>query len=375
MLERRHHRSGGSFDRVFLWLVAGLALFGLVMLMSASGPLGFQKFGDSFYFLKNQFLKGVVPGLFAFSILAFFDYRKLRIFALPALIGTIVLLVLVYVPGVGLHIGGSSRWVTLFGIAFQPSEFVKVTFLIYVAAWLAGRENKDLHTLDRGLFPFLLALGAVMILLVKQPNTGTTAVIMAMSLACYFVTGAPFGWFVAMTGGSLGLVYILMRISPYRAARFMTFLHPELDPNGVGYHINQAFLAVGSGGLFGLGYGHSRQKFLYLPEVAGDSIFAVMAEELGFILMLVFLVVLSAFVWRCFVIAKNAPDAFGTYLATGVGAWVAAQSILNIGSMIGLVPITGVTLPFMSYGSSAFLAIAAGCGIVASVSRHSRTKV
>jgi cell division protein FtsW len=362
-----------GFDPTFLWLAGGLVFFGLVILMSASGPLGFQKFGDSFYFLKSQLVKGILPGLFLFFILAYIDYRKLRLLALPALIATIALLILVYVPGIGLHIGGSSRWVTLFGLSFQPSEFAKVTFLIYVAAWLASRQERDLHTLDRGLFPFLVALGAVMILLIKQPNTGTTAVIVALSLACYFVTGAPMMWFATLTAIGMGGVYLLMRISPYRAARFMTFLHPELDPNGIGYHINQAFLAVGSGGLFGLGYGHSRQKFLYLPEVSGDSVFAVMAEELGFIFMLLFLAALAAFVWRCFLIAKRAPDAFGTYLATGVGAWVAAQSALNIGSMIGLVPITGVTLPFMSYGSSALLALAAGCGIVASISRQSST--
>ncbi len=360
-----------EFDRVFLWLLSGLVLFGLIVLMSASGPFGFQKFGDSFYFLKNQLVKGVLPGLFLFFILAYIDYRKLRPFALPALVATIALLILVYVPGVGLHIGGSSRWVTLLGLSFQPSEFAKVTFLIYVSAWLASRQERDLHTLDRGLFPFLGALGAVMLLLIMQPNTGTTAVIVAMSLACYFVTGAPIGWFASLTALGVGGVYLLMKFSPYRAARFMTFLHPELDPSGVGYHINQAFLAVGSGGLFGLGYGHSRQKFLYLPEVSGDSVFAVMAEELGFICMLGFLAVLGGFVLRCFRIAKEAPDAFGSYLATGVGAWVAVQSALNIGSMIGLVPITGVTLPFMSYGSSALLALAAGCGIVASISRQS----
>lgn len=358
------------FDKTFLWLAGGLTVFGIVMLMSASGPLGFQTNGDSFYFLKSQILKGLLPGITLFCLFAIIDYRMLRRFAFPALVASVVFLVLVYMPGVGLHLGGSSRWVSIAGITFQPSEFVKVMFLIYVASWLASRDQADLKTLEKGLIPFLVPLSIILLLLIKQPNTGTTAVIAAMSLACYFVTGAPLLWFGAIAAaGSVGL-YALIHTTSYRAQRFMTFLHPELDPNGVGYHINQAFLAVGSGGLFGLGYGQSRQKFLYLPEVASDSIFAVMAEELGFVLMIVFLLVLAAFVWRCFRIAKEAPDSFGTYLATGVGAWVAAQSILNIGSMIGLLPITGVTLPFMSYGSSAFVGLAAACGIVASVSRH-----
>ncbi|MEO5927438.1 MAG: putative lipid II flippase FtsW [Patescibacteria group bacterium] len=362
------------FDKTFLWLAGGLTLFGIVMLMSASGPLGFQTTGDSFYFLKSQLLKGILPGVTLFFLFAFVDYRILKRFAFPALIASVVLLVLVYMPGIGLHLGGSSRWISVWGITFQPSEFVKVAFLIYVAAWLSSRDKADLQTLERGLVPFLLPLGVILILLIKQPNTGTTTVMAAMSLACYFVTGAPLWWFGTLAGlGGVGL-YALINLTSYRAQRFMTFLHPELDPNGVGYHINQAFLAVGSGGLFGLGYGQSRQKFLYLPEVASDSIFAVMAEELGFVFMLIFLAVLAAFVWRCFQIGKRAPDSFGTYLATGVGAWVAAQSILNIGSMIGLMPITGVTLPFMSYGSSAFVALAIGCGIVASVSRQASSR-
>lgn len=364
-----------SIDRTFLWLTGGLALFGVIMLMSASGPLGFQTAGDSFYYLKSQLLKGLLPGVTLFAIFALIDYRKLRAFAFPALVVSVILLVLVYMPGVGLHLGGSSRWISLMGITFQPSEFVKVTFLVYVAAWLSSRDKADLHTLEKGLIPFLLPLLVVLALLIKQPNTGTTTVVAAMSLACYFVTGAPLLWFGALAAlGGVGL-YVLVNLTSYRAQRFMTFLHPELDPNGVGYHINQAFLAVGSGGLFGLGYGQSRQKFLYLPEVASDSIFAVMAEELGFVCMVIFLVALAAFVWRCFKIATRSQDPFGTYLATGVGAWVAAQSILNIGSMIGLMPITGVTLPFMSYGSSALVALAAGCGIVASVSRHSKQSV
>lgn len=365
----------GSFDKTFIWLALGLSVFGLIMLMSASGPLGYQKFGDSLYFLKHQLLMGFIPGILVFAIVAYVDYRKLRILALPALIASIVLLVMVYLPGVGLHVGGSSRWVQIGPFTFQPSEFVKVTFLLYVAAWLTSRNERDVHSLDRGLVPFMSALAIITILLVKQPNTGSMMVIVGSALLCYFVAGAPIGWFVGISALGAAFIALLVRLSPYRAARFMTFLHPELDPNGIGYHINQAYLAIGSGGLFGLGYGHSRQKYLYLPEVAGDSIFAVVAEELGFIAVLLFLSAMGALVWRCFHIAKRAPDAFGTYLATGVGAWIALQSFFNIASMIGLMPITGVTLPFLSYGSSAFLALSIGCGLVASVSRQSRSYV
>ncbi len=361
----------GSFDKIFLWLVIGLSVFGLIMLMSASGPLGYKQYGDSLYFLKHQLLMGFVPGALLFSLFAFLDYRKLRALALPALVASVVLLVMVYIPGIGMRIGGSSRWIHFGPISFQPSEFVKITFLIYTSAWLSSRNEQDTRSVQQGLVPFLLALGVIMVLLIKQPNTGSMMVIVCSALFSYFVAGAPVGWFVGLVAAGGGLIALLIKFSPYRAARFLTFLHPELDPNGIGYQINQAYLAIGSGGFFGLGYGHSRQKYLYLPEVAGDSIFAVMAEELGFFMVLVFLAAMCALVWRCFVIAKNAPDSFGTYLATGIGSWIAIQSFLNIASMIGLMPVTGVTLPFLSYGSSALLALAAGCGIVASISRQS----
>ncbi|MDQ7814847.1 MAG: putative peptidoglycan glycosyltransferase FtsW [Patescibacteria group bacterium] len=363
-------RINQPIDKRFLLLLTGVVLFGLVMLLSAAGPLGVQKFDDSWYFFKHQLVNGIVPGLFVFFIMAKLDYRKLRPLALPAVILSIILLILVYVPGVGMRFGGAGRWIDL-GIAFQPSEFVKVGFLIYVAAWLASKHESKAKTLEEGLLPFLTVLGLVVALLIFQPNTGSMAVISGMALLMYFVAGAPVIWFVVLGFSFLSLVALLIKLTPYRAARFMTFLHPELDPQGIGYHINQAFLAIGSGGLFGLGYGHSRQKYQYLPEVAGDSIFAVMAEELGFFLCAAFIVALAFLIHRCFVIAAGAKDEFGRFLATGVGAWFAIQAILNISSMIGLMPMTGVTLPFVSYGSSAFVALAMGAGIVASVSKQS----
>jgi cell division protein FtsW len=357
-------------DKVLVWLFLGLTLFGIAVLTSASGPLGYQKFGDSLYFLKRQLLNGILPGMVLFGLMSFINYRRWRRLAMPALIVTIVLLVLVFIPGMGINLGGSSRWVHLGPINFQPSEFVKVTFLLYMAAWLSARSGGDARSIEKGLVPFLSILGVVMFLLVVQPNTGSMMVIAGASLLMYFLAGAPYVWFVGLGAAGLAMVALLIKLTPYRAARFMTFLHPELDPQGIGYHINQAFLAIGTGGWFGLGYGHSRQKYLYLPEVAGDSIFAIMAEELGFVVMLLFIAALAVLVWKCFSIAQRAPDEFGAFLAAGIGSWIALQVFLNISSMIGLVPITGVTLPFMSYGSSAFVALSVGCGLVASISRE-----
>lgn len=364
-----------DIDRPFLSTLGGIVVFGLIMLLSASGPLGLQRFGDSWYFFKHQVMYGILPGIVLFYLLSRFDYKKFRFFAFAALVMSIVLLILVYIPGIGLRFGGAGRWVTLGFFAFQPSEFVKVAFLVYVAAWLAARYETTAHSLQEGLLPFLCALGTVMLLLILQPNTGSMSVIAGSALLVYLISGAPIIWFAVLGVLGLGLLGLLIKITPYRAARFMTFLHPELDPQGIGYHINQAFLAIGSGGPFGLGYGHSRQKYLYLPEVAGDSIFAIIAEEMGFIIATLFLVALGYLVYRCFLIARGAPDAFGKFLAVGIGSWLAIQTILNVGSMIGLLPITGVTLPFVSYGSSAFMSLAIGMGIIASISRTSRINV
>lgn len=359
-------------DKKFLWLVSGLTVFGLLVLLSASGPLGLSRFNDTWFFFKQQLTKGIIPGIFIFYIISRIDYRKFRPLAVPALIASIVLLILVYIPGIGLRFGGAGRWVDVGFISFQPSEFVKVTFLVYVAAWLAARHQNKARTLEEGLLPFLAALGIVMGLLILQPNTGSMAVITGSALLMYFVAGAPVAWFVTLGLGGFGLIALLIKVTPYRAARFMTFLHPELDPQGIGYHINQAFLAIGSGGLFGLGYGHSRQKYMYLPEVAGDSVFAIMAEELGFFLILLFLAALALLVDRCLFIGRNSADDFGRFLATGIGCWFGIQAVLNVSSMIGLMPMTGVTLPLVSYGSSAMIALAIGLGIVASVSRQAR---
>jgi len=359
-------------DPRLLTTLIGIVVFGLIMLLSASGPLGLQQFKDSWFFFRHQVLYGILPGAALFYLVSRFDYRKLRPLAFIALITSIVLLILVYLPGIGLHFGGAGRWVKLGFISFQPSEFVKVTFLVYAAAWLASRHETTARTIQEGLVPFLTALGSVMILLILQPNTGSMTVIAGSALLTYLVAGAPLIWFGALFVGGFGLLGLLIEITPYRTARFMTFLHPELDPQGVGYHINQAFLAVGSGGPFGLGYGHSRQKYLYLPEAAGDSIFAVIAEELGFLISVAFLAVMAYLVYRCFVIARGAPDAFGKFLTVGIGAWIGIQTVLNVGSMIGLLPITGVTLPFVSYGSSSIVALFIGMGIVANISRQSR---
>jgi cell division protein FtsW len=360
---------GGRTDVTFLALLGAVIVLGLVMLTSASGPVAYANFDDSFWYLKHQLLYGLLPGCVAFAALSRIDYRTWRAYAMHLLAASVVLLLLVFVPGLGADWGTSHSWINVFGFSLQPAEIVKLTFLIYLAALLEGKGNEGVRDLSAGLVPFLSALGIIAVLIMLQPDLGSLMVIAAIAVTVYFVAGAPWKYLLGMGGAGFLALMLLIKSAPYRAARLMTFLHPELDPQGVGYHINQAFLAIGSGGLFGQGLGHSRQKYLYLPEVAGDSIFAVMAEEFGFVLMLAVLALILAFVLRGLRIAQEAPDAFGRYVATGIVAWIFFQTLFNVGSMVGIMPITGLPMPFVSYGGTAMMVLLAAMGVLASIAR------
>lgn len=359
-------RQPQSLDRLLFGLLIGLSLFGLIVLLSASGAVSFQYYSDPLYFVRRQIFLGLLPGGLVFLLISRMDYRKLKPYAFPLLVLSVVLLLLVFIPGLGSRVGGSQSWIKIAGFTLQPSEFVKFTFLLYSASWLSTKGVEDKL---KASMPYFAAIGTIMFLLVIQPDTGTMSIIVMTAMLMYFAAGAPLLWFVGAGLIGSALVGILIAIAPYRAARFMTFLHPELDPLGIGYHINQAFLAIGSGGLFGLGFGQSRQKYLYLPEVQGDSVFAIMAEELGFIMTLIFLAAMALLVWKCFQVARKASDTFGAFIAIGVGTWIAVQTFANVASMTGLMPITGVTLPFVSYGNSAMVSLFAGLGLISSVSR------
>ncbi len=366
----RHTSS--PIDLPFLVITIGLVVFGLIMLSSASGPTAYENFGDSYYFVKHQVLFGLVPGIIGLMWFLKTPYHKIKKHAFTLLMLSVLLLLIVFIPGVGF--GTSHSWIR-FGNLFsvQPGEIVKLTFLFYLAAWLEKRRA-SVQDFSDGLMPFLIALGIVLGLIALQPDIGTMIIIAAMSFSVYFIAGAPLFYLGGIGGVGLLLLAFLIKISTYRAARFTTFLHPELDPQGIGYHINQALLAIGSGGLFGLGYGLSRQKFAYLPEVVGDSIFAVIAEEMGFVICFGLLALFIAFVWRGLNIAKHAPDPFGKYLVVGILSWIAIQAFVNIGSMTSVLPMTGVTLPFISYGGTSLAVCLWGVGVVLNVSRGQKQK-
>jgi cell division protein FtsW len=360
-----------SPDIIFLAAAGFLTIFGLAMLTSASSVLGYQKFGDAYFFIKRQLLHGLLPGLALFFLFLKIDYRRLKYFATPFLAISLGFLILVLIPGIGTVYNGAKSWISIGFISFQPSEIVKLTFLIYLAAYFEARREREMRDFWTGLVPFLLVIGMLSALMMLEPDMGTMAVILISSFIVYFIAGAPVIHIVGVGGLGAALFFILIKIAPYRVMRLTTFLHPELDPQGVGYQINQALLAIGSGGLLGLGYGGSRQKFLYLPEPAGDSIFAIMAEEMGFLFLLIFFFALTVFFFRGIRIAKLAPDLFGRLLAAGIISWLMVQTLVNIGAMAGVAPLTGLPLPFVSYGGTALLTSLAAVGIMGNISRHS----
>ncbi len=361
-----------SADRLFLLFFGILVVFGLILLSSASAPVGYAKFGDIYFFIKKQILFGVLPGLFLFFILGNLKYQIWQKLGGIVYLLSLGALCLVFIPSISLMINGSRSWVHLFGFSFQPSEFVKLTVIIILAKMLS--EKRDLSDWKNGLLPVLAILSPAVLLIAAQPDVGTLSILVVIIFAMLYLANTPKVYLAILALLGIVAFVVLLLVAPYRVKRLTTFLHPELDPQGIGYQINQAYLAVGSGGFWGLGLGHSRQKFQYLPEVQADSIFAVIAEEMG-LLKTSFLVLLITFLGlRGFKIAKGAPDEFGRLLGVGIMVWFIWQSFLNIGTIIGLLPLTGVPLPFVSHGGTAMLIGLASIGIVASISKYSSVK-
>jgi cell division protein FtsW len=356
-------------DYILISTVIILIVFGLIILTSASVVLSQERFGQSYHFLKHQLIYGLAVGLVFLLIGQKIYYQHWSRLAFPLLIFTSVLLALVFLPEIGYQYGGARRWIVLGPVSIQPAEIAKLTFIIYLAALLAKKKEK-VTDISQGLIPFLIITAAVSVLIVFQPDISTLGVIALTAVIIYFLAGAKLSHLVSI--GILGLIslFVLIKTAAYRMERLTVFLHPEIDPQGIGYQINQALLAIGSGGLFGYGLGHSLQKFLYLPEVVSDSIFAIAAEELGFIGASILIILFIVFAWRGLKIAKNAPNNFGRLLAGGITSWIIFQAFINIAAISGLVPLTGIPLPFISYGGSAMAVSLAGVGVLINISKY-----
>lgn len=357
-------------DYLFLGYLAAALIFGLIMLTSASSPLGKERFGDGYFFIKRQFLFGFLPGMAGLIFFSKLTVARLKIISLPLFVTCVLLLIFVLIPGIGDDFGkGARSWLVFFGFSFQPAELAKLALALYLPAVAVGMGGR-LQKFKEGFLPFL-AIGLLPVaLIVLQPDVGSVSILFSIIFGLLFLAGAPIRHLGALALIGMAALAMLIKIAPYRIARLTTFLHPELDPQGIGYHINQAFLAIGSGGLFGLGFGHSRQKFQYLPEVHADSIFAIIAEEMGFLVTAMFLVLLLLLCYRGFMIARQAKDEYSRLVAAAITVWFMSQALLNIGAIVGLLPLTGVPLPFVSHGGTSLVIAMAGAGALFAISKE-----
>jgi Bacterial cell division membrane protein len=353
-------------DRVYLLLIVANVLFGAIMLASASAPVSLNRYHNTWFYIWHQLYAGIIPGFFFMWILSRIDYHIYKKFSFYIFGAALFLMLLVFVPGISASYGTAKSWLVVAGISFQPTEFLKIAFILYAAALLVGDEKRKPGA---AFFPALLVLGLVAITLIAQPDLGSLLLFCAAFVALVVAAGSPLAYVFSVMILGFSSLYAFAKAAPYRAARLTVFLHPELDPQGIGYQINQALLAIGSGGIIGVGLGHSMQKFSYLPEVINDSIYPIIGEELGFIFSAAYIALVVAIFLRGLKIARGASDNYGRLITIGIVSWILCQSFLNIGAMIGILPLTGLPLPFVSYGGTAMIASLSAVGIVLSVSR------
>jgi len=367
-------------DYILLGTAVGLMVIGILILANVSAPLSLQRFGTTYYFLKHQLLFGFLPGI----ILGFLAFRiPLNFFKKWApilLLINLFLLAIIFLPGVGSKLGGAARWLNFGPFSFQPSEFLKLTFILYLAAWLASRaDTRDTRKPDerylklthsQTFLAFSIIIVIISLLLIFQPDISTLGVIILVAISMYFLAKMPLWQSFLMVLTGMAALFALVKLAPYRMNRFLVFFDPTKDLMGIGYQIKQAVIAVGSGGISGLGMGMSQFKLGFLPQTISDSIFAVFAEETGFIGSCVLILLFLIFLWRGLRIGKLCQDKFSQLTVWGITLWICLQGFINIAAIIGVLPLTGIPLPFISYGGSALVVQLVGMGVLLNISRQ-----
>ncbi len=356
-------------DKKLLVIILILILFGLIVLSSAGIVDGQKKFGSPYYYLTHQFLYGVIPGLVGMFVFSLIDYRFWKKVSLFVLIGSLALMIMIFMPGFGHGLKGATRWINLGVFSFQPAEVLKLSLIIYLAAWFGNRDERT-KKWSYGIMPFLIVLAFVALLLFLQPDVGTLIIVSFISLGVYFLAGPSYKQFAGILLVLFLALSAIIVVEPYRLDRLKSFWDPSVDPRGTSYQINQSLISIGSGGLFGVGYNNSSQKQGgFLPEVVGDSIFAIIAEELGLVGSALTIGLFGVLCFFLINIAKNASDKFGALLVMGVNLWIMSQAFVNIAAISGLVPLTGIPLPFISYGGTALVVLLSGMGIVFNIAK------
>jgi cell division protein FtsW len=355
-----------SGDRVFATIVLILVITGIALFSSATLGLLARAGSSPWSLVVSQFVLGLIPGIIALVFFRFLPQKRLAQIILPFYILTLVLLALVFVPGVGASYNGAHRWINLGFATFQPSEFVKISVILMLSSYLAHAKG-TLQNIRKGLVPFGVIVGIPCVFLLLQPNTSTVLIIGATCAALYYVAGAPWRDFAIMAVVSAILLSALILTRPYLMNRVKTFVNPSHNAQTTGYHIQQSLIAIGSGGFLGRGFGQSVQKFNYLPEAESDSVFAVFGEEFGFFGTVLLVLLFVAFAMRGLMIASEAASTFGALTVTGLTLLISCSAFLNIGALLGVLPLTGLPLPFISHGGTALAAALASVGIILNI--------
>jgi cell division protein FtsW len=361
-----------KIDKFFLTTIILLMFLGVAMFISAS--LGFLTRNEKTFYtvLFSQLVLGLGLGLLGMHFSYKVNYKFWRKHSLYIFLGSIIITALVFVPHLGWSHGGAQRWIDLgFLGTFQPVELLKFGFVIYFAAWLSWAKNK-VKDFKFSILPLVIMLSIISLVLLKQPDTKSLILIILTGLAMVFFANVPIKYIIGLILGSAVLFSLLVSFTPYLQKRVKTFVDPSTDPRGSSYQLRQSLIAIGSGGIFGRGFGQSVQKFKYLPEAQGDSIFAVLGEELGFLGALTTILLYSLFALRGLRIANRSPDLFSRLLVCGIVILITAQSFMNIASTIGVIPLTGVSLVFMSQGGTSLMIYLIALGIVLQISKYQK---
>ncbi len=355
-------------DTVLFTVVAALVGIGLVMIFSASSATAYAEHHDVAFYVKRQFM-WLVVGLGVAYVAYRMEYQRLRRAAPYLLAASMFALLAVLVPHVGISVNGARRWIGVSALSLQPSEFAKLALVIYLAAMLASRGER-ITSLVKGLIPLCVPVFLCALLVLKEPDMGTASLYVMLAFAMFFAAGARIPHMLAVILSTLPVAVISIVASPYKRARIFAFIDPWKDPLNTGFHIVQSLLALGSGGIFGVGLGASRSKFFYLPEQYTDFIFSILGEELGLIGALVVVALFVVLAYRAVRIAMEAPDRFGFFLAVGCASLIVIQAFINIGVVTSSWPVTGVPLPFISFGGSSLIVNLTAVALILNVGRH-----
>ncbi len=362
----------GSCDTLIVIVTIILVALGLIMVLSASSPASLSESGDSYKYFKKQLIAtiGGTIGLIAFSRIDYNIYRKFKWIIYIVIVGLLFL-----VGIIGMSAGGATRWINIAGFNFQPSEVSKVAFVVFFAIVLTElKENKKINTLKGFVIPMLFLIAPIIAIFIVQNHFSATLIIVLITCIQMFVAGVSLKYFLVVAVGGIGAILGILSSGSFRSTRIQTWLNPFSDPTGDGWQIIQSLYAIGSGGLFGVGLGESKQKYLYLPEPQNDFIYSVLAEELGFFGCVAVIILFLIFIWRGSVIAMKARDTLGCLIAIGIVSLIGIQAVINIAVVTGTIPVTGMPLPFFSYGGTAILTNLVAVGILLNISRSCNKK-